>query len=69
MYTNQYKTQVLKEKNELEAHINKLISEHETRWRSHFFDIKLIPVSEIKNNLPYNLQKGGRVQLFLTGDS
>ena len=59
----------IKEKAELEAQINKLIADYENRWKPHFFELKVLPISEIKNNLPYNLQKGGRIQLFLTGDS
>lgn len=69
MYSHQHRTQALKEKKELELQINTLIANYESKWKQHFYEIKLIPVSQIKNNLPYSLQQGGRIQLFVTGDS
>ncbi|QIL40445.1 hypothetical protein G7074_14945 [Pedobacter sp. HDW13] len=59
--TNDAKAKALKEKERLEMQINQLISDFEQKWP----DTKLIPISGIANNLPYNQQKGGRIQLFL----
>jgi len=64
MYTNH--TRAIKEKEELEKQINELIASFENKWKSEYIDMTLIPVPSIKNNLPYNQQKGGKIQLFLT---
>ena len=63
MYTNN--DRVIKEKEALEKQINELISNFENKWKAKYVDLTLIPVSSIKNNLPYKQQKGGRIQLFL----
>lgn len=65
MYQDRYKAQAIKEQQELEKQINDLISDFEKRWTNRWQPVKLIPISEIKNNLPYIAQKGGRIQLFL----
>ena len=65
MHESEIKNKALKEKKELEQQINELISDYETRWKKYWHNIYLIPISGIKNNLPYNQQKGGRIQLFL----
>lgn len=63
MYTNN--EQAIKEKEELEKQINELIFNFENRWKAKYVDLTLIPISSIKNNLPYNQQKGGKIQFFL----
>ncbi|WP_421944680.1 hypothetical protein [Pedobacter sp.] len=65
MHESEIKNKALKEKKELEQQINTLISDYEERWRQQFENISLIPISAIKNNLPYDQQKGGRIQLFI----
>ena len=45
----------LKAKEQLEKQINGLISNFEKEW----FGTTLIPITGIKNNLPYNQQKVG----------
>ncbi len=64
MYTNHQ--QAIKEKEELEKQVNELIANYERKWKSKYVDMVLIPISSIKNNLPYNQQKGGKIQFFLT---
>lgn len=65
MHESEIKNKALKEKKELEQQINKLISNYEDRWKKHWDNVSLIPITGIKNNLPYNQQNGGRIQLFL----
>ena len=65
MHESEIKNKALREKKELEHQINNLISDYEERWKQQLENISLIPISAIKNNLPYNQQKGGRIQLFL----
>jgi len=65
MHESEIKNKALREKKELEHQINNLISDYEERWKQRFENISLIPISAIKNNLQYNIQKGGRIQLFL----
>jgi len=65
MHESELKNKALKEKKELEQQINELISNYENRWKMHWHNVSLIPISGLKNNLPYDQQKGGRIQLFL----
>lgn len=68
MYHQDIKAKALKESKELEKQINELIADYETRWKKHWTEVTLIPISEIKNNLPYIVQNGGRVQFYLKVD-
>lgn len=65
MHESEIKNKALKEKKELEQQINELISNYEDRWKKHWHNILLIPINGLKNNLPYDQQKGARIQLFL----
>ena len=66
MYNNNLQNQARREMKEVELQVNKLIYDYEVKWKQHWTHVSLIPISEIKNNLPYNLQKGGRIQFYLT---
>ncbi|WP_316757446.1 hypothetical protein [Pedobacter aquatilis] len=65
MHESEIRNKALREKKEIERQVNNLILDYEERWNQQFGNISLIPISTIKNNLPYDQQKGGRIQLFL----
>jgi len=65
MHELEIKNKAIKEKQEIEHQINNLILDYEERWKQQFGNISLILISAIKNNLPYDQQKCGRIQLFL----
>jgi hypothetical protein len=66
MYEDKYNAQVFREQKELEKQINALISSFENKWKTKYVDLTLVPISSIKNSLPYNQQKGGKIQFFMT---
>jgi len=65
MYDNNLQEQARREKEELELQINNLIADYETKWKQHWTKVTLFPITDLKSNLPYNLQKGGRLQFYL----
>lgn len=68
MYDGNLKEQARKEKEALELQINQLITDYETRWKAHWTQLLLHAIPETKNNLSYNRQKWGRIQLYLIFD-
>ncbi|KLT64017.1 hypothetical protein [Pedobacter sp. BMA] len=66
MYEERLKTRVIKEQLELEKQVNELIFAFENKWKAKYVDLTLVPIPSIKNSLPYNQQKGGKVQFFMT---
>lgn len=68
MYNGNLRDQARREKEDLEKQINQLISDYEAKWKQNWTQVSLLTIPEIKNKLPYDKQKGGRIQLYLTFD-
>jgi len=56
MYSEKNRTQVNKEKKELEKQINDLILGYEERWKQRFQEIKVIPILKLIHKLQYGLE-------------